>query len=250
MTGPYRNRKDRFNRDGKRPIYIRDEKIENDPNVAWHWRPRNKIWGWRRLYDEFLFSKRQRRRQQICANNNNDIDTIEPSTPKIQDDFRNRIVPSCFDEKYYYKDHNRFSPNHYDDYLQYHNDYDHTYREDPDPKYFTQNDYSGRSSSSSSSSYKSEHQFHSRAWGTREYEEPSLTITRVRKQYSSPNNTSYNSPPPQPPHHHNHHNLEINEYYSPWENKHEFEIALNKLDRYYQDLFYSKYHGSRDNPVV
>lgn len=106
-----------FNRDGKRPILIRDEKIENgvdfylvecrskyysfntffliihnklidflsDPNVAWHWRPRNKIWGWRRLYDEFLFSKRQRQERQIYANNN-DIDVINPSPPSIRDD--------------------------------------------------------------------------------------------------------------------------------------------------------------------
>ncbi|CAG8698155.1 10131_t:CDS:2, partial [Rhizophagus irregularis] len=93
MTGPYRSRKDRFNRDGKRPILIRDEKIENGvdfylveyPNVAWHWRPRNKIWGWRRLYDEFLFSKRQRQERQIYANNN-DIDVINPSPPSIRDD--------------------------------------------------------------------------------------------------------------------------------------------------------------------
>ncbi|CAB4409161.1 unnamed protein product [Rhizophagus irregularis] len=251
MTGPYRSRKDRFNRDGKRPILIRDEKIENgvdfylvecrNPNVAWHWRPRNKIWGWRRLYDEFLFSKRQRQERQIYANNN-DIDVINPSPPSIRDD---RVGISYFnDEKYHYEDHDRFPPKHYDDHNHYNNNYDnydYIYQEDPKC-------YSGRSSSSSSSSsYKSENQFHSRAWGTSEYEEPSLTITRVRKQYSS-NYNSYNSSlPSQLSHHHNHHdhhNLEINnsinQYYSPWENKHEFEIALNKLDRYYQDLFYSK----------
>jgi hypothetical protein len=142
------------------------------------------------------------------------------------------------DEKYHYEDHDRFPPKHYDDHNHYNNNYDnydYIYQEDPKC-------YSGRSSSSSSSSsYKSENQFHSRAWGTSEYEEPSLTITRVRKQYSS-NYNSYNSSlPSQLSHHHNHHdhhNLEINnsinQYYSPWENKHEFEIALNKLDRYYQ----------------
>ncbi|CAG8487997.1 12414_t:CDS:2, partial [Funneliformis caledonium] len=86
------------------------------------------------------------------------------------------------------------------------------------------------SSSSTTSSYKCEHQSR-HAWGTTEHEEPSFIIARVRKQYSSPP-------------HHNFHHLDINEdfnrYYAPWSNKNEFEIALNKLDRYYQNLFYSK----------
>lgn len=156
----------------------------------------------------------------------------------LQNDIFLQVGISCFnDEKYYYEDHNRSPPKHYDDHNHYHNNYDnydYFYQEDPKC-------YSGRSSSSSSSSYKSENQFHSRAWGTSEYEEPSLTITRVRKQYSSNHNSYYSSSPSQLSHlhnHHNHHNLEIsksiNQYYSPWENKHEFEIALNKLDRYYQ----------------
>ncbi|GBC08328.1 hypothetical protein RclHR1_08030005 [Rhizophagus clarus] len=247
MTGPYRSRKDRFNRDGKRPIFIRDEKIENgvyfylvecrNPNVAWHWRPRNKIWGWRRLYDEFLFSKRQRQGRQIHTNNNNSIDVIKSSPPRIRDDFQNHVGLSCFDdEKNYYEDHNKFPPKRHDDYHHYHNDYDCIYQEDPKC-------YSRRSSSSS---HKSEHQFHSRAWGTSEYEEPSLTITRVRKQYSS-NNSSHNSSLSSQLSHNLEINENINQYYSPWENKHEFEIALNKLDRYYQDLFYLKHH---DNPII
>ncbi|CAB4409539.1 unnamed protein product [Rhizophagus irregularis] len=129
MTGPYRSRKDRFNRDGKRPILIRDEKIENgvdfylvecrNPNVA------------------------QRQERQIYANNN-DIDVINPSPPSIRDD---RVGISYFnDEKYHYEDHDRFPPKHYDDHNHYNNNYDnydYIYQEDPKC-------YSGRSSSSSS----------------------------------------------------------------------------------------------------
>ncbi|CAG8707706.1 12783_t:CDS:2 [Funneliformis mosseae] len=226
MTGPDRIRKDRLNRDGKRPIVIHDEKTENgvdlylvecrNPKVTWHWRPRNKIWGWRRLYDEFLLSKGHK---YVNCN------AIEPYP--LSDDYRNQFIePSYYDEKLC--DNRDYG-------LRYHNDC--TYPKDPTseagPPVLYHSDHSRRSSSSSTtSSYKCEHQSR-HAWGTTEHEEPSFIIARVRKQYSSPP-------------HHNFHHLDINEdfnrYYAPWSNKNEFEIALNKLDRYYQNLFYSKFY--------
>ncbi|CAI2189126.1 5296_t:CDS:2, partial [Funneliformis geosporum] len=180
------------------------------PKVEWHWRPRNKIWGWRRLYDEFLFSKGHK--HVTC-------DAIEPYP--LSDYYRKQVIlPSYYDD-------NKVNRSFTDYGLRYHNNC--TYPKDPtsqaDPPVLYHSDHSRRSSSSSTtSSYKSEHQSR-HAWGATEHEEPSLIIARVRKNYSFP-------------HHNNPHHLDINEdfnrYYAPWGNKNEFEIALNKLDRYYQ----------------
>src|SRR5436190_1825531 len=111
-----------------------------DSKIAWHWRPRNKIWGWRRLYDRFLYSERQKRRRQQIYNN-------------INNNNRNHV-------RYL----NNFN-NHHNYYYNYY-DYE-------DPKYSTTQEQQFLGGSWRSSSSKREHQLRqlrTRAWGTIECE--------------------------------------------------------------------------------